>query len=81
MELITIVMSIVLLLLPWAIAIAAGIFWIIMLVHIVSKPVKNKFLWVFLLVFTGIVGALIYYFVVKRKFNKQVPLPSSSQVQ
>lgn len=47
------------------------IFWIIMIIHAASKPIENKALWIILLVFTGIVGALIYYFVVKRNFDRQ----------
>lgn len=46
------------------------IFWIIMLVHVLSHDVKDKIVWAIVIIFTGILGALIYYFVVKRRFNK-----------
>lgn len=49
--------------------IVALVFWILMLVHAATKPIDNKEMWMILMVFTGIVGAFIYYFVVKRKFN------------
>jgi len=42
-----------------------------MLIHAVSKPIENKALWIIILVFTGVIGAIIYYFVVKRKFDLQ----------
>lgn len=54
-------------------AIAAGIFWILMLVHAASHEMENKAVWIILIVFTGIIGALIYYFVVKRKFHSRTP--------
>lgn len=47
------------------------IFWIMMLIHAISKPIENKGMWVVLLIFTGIIGALIYYFMVKRNFIEQ----------
>lgn len=51
------------------IGIACFIFWLMMLIHAASKPIENKAMWIILMVLTGIVGAIIYYFVVKRKFN------------
>jgi predicted neutral ceramidase superfamily lipid hydrolase len=53
-----------------AFSIWATVFWILMLVHAVKHDSERKALmWVILMVFTGIVGSLVYYFVVKRKFN------------
>lgn len=46
--------------------IACTVFWIMMLVHAATHDNKDKAMWIILMVFTGIVGALIYYFVVKR---------------
>ncbi len=43
------------------------VFWIIMLVDCITRKFKNdteKVLWILVLVLTGLVGALIYYFVV-----------------
>lgn len=51
-----------------ALGIWATVFWIMMIVHAAKHDVENKAMWIILMVFTGIVGALIYYFVVKRKF-------------
>jgi hypothetical protein len=53
-----------------ALGIWATVFWIMMIVHAATHDIENKAMWIILMVFTGIVGALIYYFAVKRKFNK-----------
>ena len=52
------------------IAVAGFIFWLMMVIHAASNPIENKALWIIVLIFTGIFGAIIYYFVVKRKFSK-----------
>ena len=54
----------------------ATVFWIMMIVHAVRHQIDNKGIWIFVLIFTGIVGALIYYFSVKRKFNNQFSAPT-----
>lgn len=51
----------------FVVGILATIFWIMMLVHAATKPIENRAVWIIVLVFTGILGAIIYYFVVKRK--------------
>ncbi len=53
------------------IGVFSTVFWIMMLVHAAKHNVDNKPMWIILMVFTGIVGALIYYFVEKRKFDQQ----------
>ncbi len=60
-----------------ALGILATVFWIMMIVHAAQHNVENKAMWIVLMVLTGIVGALVYYFVVKRKFNTQLPPPVS----
>jgi len=79
------------LVLVFAIIIAAAVFWIMMLVHAASHQIDNKAMWIILMVFTGIIGALAYYVVVKRKFNQKgaaisstgsvMPPPSSPLMQ
>jgi len=54
------------------------VFWIMMLAHAISKPIENKSMWIVLLIFTGVLGAIAYYFLVKRKFGKQVPVAPSA---
>lgn len=50
---------------------ASLIFWILMLVHAISKPIKSKAVWILILLIFGIIGAIIYYFAVKREFVKK----------
>ena len=47
------------------------IFWIMMIVHVATKPVENKAMWIILMVLTGVLGSIIYYFAVKRPFDQQ----------
>lgn len=57
-----------------AISIWAFVFWILMIVDCVKRKFKEdseKIVWILVLVFTGIVGALIYYFIVKDKDKKR----------
>ncbi|MCX6764482.1 MAG: PLD nuclease N-terminal domain-containing protein [Candidatus Nealsonbacteria bacterium] len=48
------------------------IFWLMMLIHAIKKPIESKPVWIILMIFTGIFGAIIYYFAVKRGFDKKV---------
>lgn len=52
------------------ICVASLIFWIVMLVHAISKPIESKALWILIILLTGIIGAIVYYFAVKRDFDK-----------
>ena len=47
------------------------VFWILMIVHAATKPIENKGMWIVIMVFTGVLGAIVYYFAVKRDFDKQ----------
>lgn len=49
------------------------ILWIWILVDCIKRDFKNeneKLLWILILIFAHWIGALIYYFLVKRKYNK-----------
>ncbi len=46
------------------------IFWIMMIVHAASNNIENKALWIVLIVIFQALGAAVYYFVVKRPFDK-----------
>ncbi len=53
--------------------IAAMVFWILMLIDTIQRKFKNdndKVMWVVIIIFAGIVGAFIYYFMVKKKGKK-----------
>jgi accessory gene regulator protein AgrB len=53
------------------VAIAFFIFWILMLVDAIKHtPEKTKLVWVVVIIFTHVIGALIYYFIEKRPRNK-----------
>jgi len=60
----------VFMLIMMAIIILALIFWIYMLVDSIKRKYKNdndKVVWVLVIIFLGVIGALVYYFVVKKK--------------
>lgn len=45
-------------------------FWIAMLVDCLKRKFKNdtdRIVWILVIIFAGIIGALIYYFIVKKK--------------
>ena len=65
-----IALGVVLILIFLALAILVFVFWILMLVDCIKRKYKEdseKIVWVLVLIFTGIIGALIYYFVVYNK--------------
>lgn len=45
------------------------IFWIWMLIDCAKKPVKDKVAWVLIIVFAGIIGAIVYFFVERKKYK------------
>jgi hypothetical protein len=46
---------------------AAFVFSVIMFIHAARHPVANKALWLLLIFFTGLIGALIYFFTERKK--------------
>jgi len=69
------------------ISILCLIFWIFMLVDAIKKPIQHKPLWIIILLLFGIIGAIVYYFAVKRSAdplvsgniqNNNVTTPSST---
>ncbi len=50
--------------------ILVAIFWLFMLAHVIMKPVENKILWIVLLFVFSLPAAIVYYFMVKREFDK-----------
>ncbi|MDO8740902.1 MAG: PLDc N-terminal domain-containing protein [Candidatus Woesearchaeota archaeon] len=56
-----------------AIFILAFIFWIFMIIDCAKRTFKDeteKIVWILVLVLVGLIGAIIYYFVVKAKDKK-----------
>jgi uncharacterized BrkB/YihY/UPF0761 family membrane protein len=69
-----IVLGIVLVLIIVALSIFVFVFWILMLVDCVKRKFKDgsdKIAWVLVIIFTQIIGAIIYYFIVKVKDKKR----------
>ncbi len=56
------------------VAVIAGfVFWIFMLIDVAKRNFKEqneKIVWILVVALVGIIGALIYYFVVKKKANQ-----------
>ena len=60
--------------LPILLMAAAMIFWIMMLIDALRRdfPHSNdKTLWIIILIFANWIGALLYYFMVKKAYNNQ----------
>jgi len=53
------------------IGIIATVFWVLMIVHAATNNIEGRVVWILLMVFLGVIGAIIYYFVVKRNFAKR----------
>ncbi len=67
---IVIIIYLVFCLLLIALSILAFIFWIFMLVDCAKRRFANeneKIAWILIVVLAGVIGALVYYFAVKRK--------------
>lgn len=58
-----------------ALVVLIGAFWLWMLIHAITKPIPNKALWLVLILLTGIIGSVVYFFVVKRKFAESTLAP------
>lgn len=59
--------------LGFLIGIGCFVFWVLMLIDAIQRKFKDpneKIIWVLVIVFTHIIGALIYYFLVKKKNKK-----------
>src|SRR5688572_11127986 len=48
----------------------ATVFWILMLVHAATHPVAHRAMWILLMVFTGVLGAFVYWSAVKRTYAR-----------
>lgn len=54
------------------------IFWIKMFIHAASHPIENKIPWIVIMILFSFLGAVFYYFMVKRDFDKQPQLPTQT---
>jgi hypothetical protein len=56
------------------------VFWIMMIIHAANNEIQDRGMWIVIMVLTGFIGAVVYYFAVKRNFNKQINQPPSKMV-
>ena len=47
------------------------IFWLWMLIDCLQRKFNDKLLWVLVIIFAGIIGAILYYFLVKSKKRRK----------
>lgn len=63
------------------VGLALSVFWIWMLVDAIKRPFDQKTMWIILLIILGWIGAIAYYFVIKRKnvSGGSAPRPQAPQ--
>ncbi|OGF31177.1 hypothetical protein A2533_01080 [Candidatus Falkowbacteria bacterium RIFOXYD2_FULL_35_9] len=49
---------------------AVFVFWLWMLIDAIKNQKDNQTVWILVIVFTGIIGAIIYYFMEKRNHKQ-----------
>lgn len=57
-----------------ALSILSFVFWIFMIIDVAKRKFKqntDKVVWILVVILAGVIGAAIYYFVVKRKDKKK----------
>ena len=64
-------MHVIVLLIALALPLAATAFWIWMIVDCATREEKDKLVWLLIILFTHVLGALIYFFV-RRRVRLQV---------
>jgi hypothetical protein len=50
----------------WVIALAMGVFWLWMLIDVISKQEKDKIVWLLVILFLGPLGALLHYLIARK---------------
>lgn len=56
------------------------VFWLMALIHALTKPIENKIVWVIVIVFVPF-GFILYYFIEMRPFNKKMIAAYNAQVK
>jgi hypothetical protein len=49
-----------------------GIFWLWMLIDCIKRDFGEKTVWILILIFLGFLGALLYFFLVRRKLKREL---------
>lgn len=47
-----------------------GIFWLWMLIDCIKRPIENKVVWILVIVLVGLLGAILYFFIERKKCKK-----------
>ncbi len=72
--------GIIIFLIFFIIGILSMVFLIMMIIHVAKHDVENKAMWIVVMVFTGFIGAIVYYFVVKKDFDKKIIVSNQSPI-
>ena len=60
-------------LLMMVVVLGGMVLWVLMIIDVAKRDFENpddKTMWILIVILTGIIGAAIYYFIVKRKDKK-----------
>ena len=62
------------------VGVLAFIFWLLMVIDVIKRNVDHKPVWILVLLLTGILGAIVYYFAIKRKAKVQTSPPVTPMI-
>ena len=54
-----------------AVAIVLSVFWIMMLIDCAKREFKDKVVWILIILFAGFIGAILYYYIIKKSKEKK----------
>jgi hypothetical protein len=49
-----------------------GIFWLWMLIDLINRPIEHKTMWVLIVLFLSFLGAILYFFIARRRHKKDI---------
>jgi len=52
-----------------AVSLLSLVIWLVNLIHAIRYPVDSKAVWIIIMLIFGVLGAVIYYFAVKRPYD------------
>lgn len=63
------------------VAIPFIIFWVWMLIDCAKRPIEDKTVWILIIVLVGVLGAILYFFIPRRKHKKELQENTDSQLK